>query len=114
MTTQDLFIAAFALVANPATWTKHKSARDSAETPTRPLSDDAVCFCSAGAIERAGGQRAYASKEAKEIGEALNKSALELYKFGSYITINDLYQHGSVVAMWQHAGEREKWIERLT
>jgi hypothetical protein len=52
MSTKEILIAARAILADPAHWTKNTFARDRNNEPIDPTSPDAVCFCAVGAIKK--------------------------------------------------------------
>lgn len=50
MTAPDILRAARALIAEPASWTQHTSARNRTGAPTHPRYAGAVCWCAIGAV----------------------------------------------------------------
>jgi hypothetical protein len=52
MKTSEILMNAQALIANPANWTQGNFAKDINNVDTNILSDDAVCFCSIGAVRK--------------------------------------------------------------
>lgn len=50
--TKETLIAARAILADPAHWTKNTFARDSHNKPVDPASPDAQCFCAVGTLRK--------------------------------------------------------------
>jgi hypothetical protein len=76
MTDLEIMRAARALITPPGSWTQREAARDIDGQSTFPLYDDAICFCSLGAIDRAmGPERFY-------VQNALADHILRKYKQG--------------------------------
>lgn len=104
MNTLEILTKAKALIANPANWSKGTYARDGQGRHTQVLAEDAVCFCTAGAVLRATGQEAI-------YGEALQAlTKLDLQVRNSVETFNDLKttRHADIMRMFDKAIAAEK------
>ena len=97
MTPLETLKAARDLISDPARWTQNLFARDKDGKRADPQSDEAVCFCSFGAIERFTG-----CKTLSEVEGHLDNVCGRL--FGTnVISFNDTRTHAEVLALFDAA-----------
>lgn len=78
-TTKETLIAARNIIANKENWTKNAMARSASTAHVFVLSDEAVCFCAVGAVNRC------AQKSlTPECESALHELRKALYSTGNY------------------------------
>ena len=98
MKTSEILIAAKALIDEPGKWTQGTYARNSDMEEVDSYSEDAVCFCSIGAIYRITPH--IVSRE----GIGYLRSAMG----PSVVVFNDTHPHAEVMQMWDRAIELAK------
>ena len=113
MKLSEFMTGAKELIKDESSWTKDWFARNDAGVPVRSLHEDAICFCSLGAIERFAGCElgddlvdgvSSRTKEAQGLLETVMGGLLvEEY--------NDTHTHEEVMAMWDEAIEVAKVSE---
>ena len=104
MTTKEILIAARAKIADEKNWTQGELARDAKGDPCKPLSPEAVCWCTDGALRFAQGEDNLYARSYGPIGALME--ALSLEKDPS-TTIpwryNDSHTHAEVLAIFDRA-----------
>jgi hypothetical protein len=99
MSLRDNLIAARALIADPKNWGQGDYAMTREGVSVSPISKDAACFCSYGAVAHAAGQE---FPEAERT--ALRSAARRLYgNAKGPITVNDNLGHEATLAMFDDA-----------
>lgn len=98
----DILIAAKCLIQNPEAWTQNKFARDMYWEPVETESDEACKFCAMGAISRIYLKNNLTLKDYEFARSALQNAAWQLKRV-SAVEINDFYQHGDVMEMFDIA-----------
>ena len=97
MKTSEILIAARDLIADPARWTQHSSARNIKGNCTRSQSEEAVCWCAMGALERVCPLQDFVSTD-----DCLDRAGKEL--FGRLdVAVNDELGHDAVMQMYAKA-----------
>ena len=103
MTPHQILKAAQDLIRDPKHWTQGAFARDAHGGPVPLKSVAAVCFCSAGAIEKAAGDAPEAEQSARRL---LRSSIIDSYPCSSIWHFNDNYTHAQVMAAFTKALEQ--------
>jgi hypothetical protein len=107
MNHKSMFLAAFALVSDPKTWTQGISARDANGEYISEDEKAAVSFCSLGAINRTGFDvGAYAGW----LSQSLNRFCIE-HRGRNIADYNDSHTHVEVVTLWREFGEACGWLD---
>lgn len=102
----EILVEARASIANPATWTRGCYARNRYGARVSPLSDEAVSFCSIGALDRA-----------LRSNTALGDPVMRALRAGSGVldisAFNDGRTHAEVIAVFDAAitAERAKLVD---
>lgn len=103
MTPLEVLVKARELISDPSKWTTGKNARSSNRLPVHPTSDNAVCFCSYGAVSRVTGDPDLHDGDPRAIGY-LDDAAEELFnKCAS--DVNDDMGHECALAVYDRAIE---------
>lgn len=101
-TTVEILTAARELLSVPERWTKGSPARTSDGTMTDARSEDAVCWCARGALQRVSDccDEVYASR-------AILRQATGNYGFKDYVYLNDLPKttHADILSLFDRAIE---------
>jgi hypothetical protein len=96
MTPLETLKAARQLITDPAKWTQGVSARNKAKKGVCPLAEDAVCFCSLGAIRNVVGN----DDESFDVAwDALHDNS----PIGLVAAFNDTHTHAEVLALFDAA-----------
>lgn len=102
---KEILVKARELIAEPKNWTKGSYARNSEGYPVSCNSEDAFCFCSLGAIQRAAADRSLL--ETEEARQALRRAIMiETRGVGRFIdSWNDapMCRHADVLAAFDRA-----------
>lgn len=101
MTPREALIAARALIADEANWTRQVCARNAAGDAVFATSPDAVCFCAIGAVQRAVNYNILSDNNFNEYVFARN--ALEVRTGIAASAFNDTHTHSEVLAMFDKA-----------
>ncbi len=101
-TTYQILTEAQELIRDPARWTQGAYARDAAGNPVGVRSDRAVCWCSAGAIKKVGGDGVYA------------RMLMEILQECAIVHTNDDRGHDTVMALFDRVREKAKLICEAT
>lgn len=96
MDTLEILKAGRELISDPARWTQNVTARDAQDDWAFASDQDAVCWCSLGALLKIGGS-GY-----QDAIDALDISALQLGSQQATL-FNDTHTHAEVLAMWDRA-----------
>jgi hypothetical protein len=96
-------IKAKKLISDPKKWTQGWYAKNNHGQYTWPAHEDAVCFCSIGAVIKIDGRPPYANAVERE-AKLLDAAARKL-NFGSYIELNETSDHRTVMKMFDLAIE---------
>jgi predicted nucleotidyltransferase len=101
MNTVEILKAARELISDEKRWTTCAMARDSAGHAVEAWDDDAVCFCSVGAIAKA-------CVDIHPRGEIDARNALTKETTGGHtiVSFNDTHQHAEVLALFDRAISR--------
>ena len=91
----DALIAARAIIADEAHWTRGDFAKDSMGYSADSTSNEAVCWCSIGALEKA-----------SDTGSISAMIELNRTVQGSMSEYNDTHSHAEVLAVWDSTIER--------
>jgi hypothetical protein len=97
MTPLETLKAARQLISTPDSWTQEVFARDKDGLRVDAQSEEAVCFCSFGAIERFTG-----CKNLSEVEQHLD-NVCEKYFRTNVISFNDTHTHAEVLALFDAA-----------
>lgn len=104
MSTLEALKAARALIATESTWVQFSSAEDDAGEEVPPSSPFAVCFCSAGAIDRATKPGWVKESVLKALDDTVRK--LQYNHCEDISQYNDTHSHTEVLAVWDATIER--------
>lgn len=103
----DVLRAAKALIGVPERWTKNKEARDAKGRETSPFSENAVCWCSAGALMRVTPNTSLPVRYRRGAEAMLDSEAPKTRSFsrGPYIAFNDrrTTTHADIMALFDRA-----------
>lgn len=108
MKTSDLLINAKALINTPDKWTQGHFARDRLGLEISPRTDQAVCFCSLGAMMRVNYDEPYIPA-VKALGRAITGDDTIGY-YGAFQAVhefNDKHTHAEVMGMFDKAIAKE-------
>lgn len=108
MNIKDLFLGAFALINNPATWTTRHNAVDYNGEPVHYTSEEARKWCQFGALMRVSRQM---SLPVSLLLFTIVKKSIELYHCNP-ITVNDILGHDAIVRVWREVGEENDWLSK--
>jgi len=100
---KEAFQEAFKLVKNPNTWCQDSSAVDASGKECHPLDDEAMRFCSIGALRRA----------CKTANTWLTGVIYDRLTFGLPTGLgcfNDTSSHSEVIAHWEKVGRENGWL----
>lgn len=100
MTVCSVLKRAREIISDPSKWTTSSYARDKNGDITSPNYDDAVCFCSLGAVRRAARELGQSSWDAQTRLESVAKKLFHGY---TVVDVNDAMGHDSVIAMFDEA-----------
>ena len=107
MNSKQIFLAAFALISDPAHWTKGAHARNALDKSVDVYDTTACKFCSAGAIYRV---MRLNLPERSNVLTALNEQVRRMYDAQIITQVNDRFPHAQVLDVWRKAGEAQGWI----
>jgi hypothetical protein len=113
MNNKELFQAAFALIKNPATWTKDYYAKSIEQTFVTPESEEAVCWCSQGALIKVLSKDNMVMEDNtvyNQLTKAAKKHLPKLYGCNYLAMFNDGNTHEAVVALWEEVGKENNWL----
>lgn len=121
MKPSELLVAAKALIADPKHWVQFRNAAGANNETVSSMSDQAVCFCSFGAVDqaawRANDRKPITNYNIGTVGgvyydaeKLLRKSSQDLRSVGP-ATLNDSTDHPTVMKMFERAIELAKRVE---
>jgi hypothetical protein len=102
MKTSLILTLAKSFIDSPKTWTQFEEARDANDRYTSPRNDDAVCFCSLGALRRTGIPGGYEYRHALNFLTLGARSTSGLI-YDTIHEFNDRSTHEEVMAVWDRA-----------
>lgn len=109
--------AARDLLSNPARWTQIELARDENEDDVDPQSNEAVCWCLQGALQRVARGSVVSVLALEELGETvletsrrtrLPRTPAFMRTARAAVTFNDRAEHGEVLTLIDETIERLK------
>jgi hypothetical protein len=92
------------IISDPEKWTTHEGARDACNNPVSAVSKAAVCWCAAGALDRAAAELGYLG--GCEWGRAAERLC-ELTPNNSIVEVNDEEGHAAVLSLFDKALAQE-------
>lgn len=102
-----IFNKAFNLVKNPKTFTTGVLARNASGESVLPESEQAVCWCSFGAIDKASAGYGFMEKSTLK---NLMKENVEYKTNKTLSSFNDTESHEKVVEFWEEIGKKYEYL----
>lgn len=93
MTPHEILVDARALLTDPEHWTQGTFARDRRGYPVSAASENAVCWCTYGALTKATPGGELRSTEVFRAAHAVIDLTVREMGFGSVVQLNDSYGH---------------------
>lgn len=107
MKTSEMLEKAKAVIADPSHWTQGWFAKDAAGRDTFSLRSDAVCWCSMGALNKAG-----FGPWGETFAIAFEAALVEIGYDGGIASYNDNHTHEEVMKVWDRAIQLAKEDEK--